>query len=257
MTDRLDAYIELSAGHMLAKTNGTLSQLLSADSSLRTINQSQGSSRVDVFQLLKSASFCVENGQEVASKVGERLAQACGLDPDAADFTTAKLRQAFVDRTNSVIDSSSYIAEQQQTHIELLERLRAKGTIVVTSAGNSADELWDLRARGLRVPDCFDDDLSKVGPKLIVGALDDHGTPDRSDDEIAFFTSLYSNVNVMANGVKVETVGGPATGTSYASPVVAGTAEKIRREHPDWTVDQIEAETKGRFTATDGFNLLP
>ena len=255
--ERLNAYIELSAGHMLTKTNGTLGQILATpESPLRTINQSQGSSRVNVYQLLESASIYAERGLEKVSTIGERVAKACGLDPEAPDFTLGKLRQAFVDRINTVIDGSQYISEQQGIHSELLDRLREKGTLVVTSSGNNADELWDYRGKGLRVPDCFDDDLSKVGPKLIVGALDDHGTPERADDEIAFFTSLYGNVNIMANGVNVPTIGGPATGTSFASPVVAGTAAKIRREHPEWSVDQVEQETKSRFTATDGFNIL-
>lgn len=255
--DRLNAYIELSASHMLTKTNGTLGGFLADPNfGLSTINQSQGNSRADVYSLLVSPSIRKEDGQEVVSETGQRLAGAMGLSTDAESLTPQSLRQAYVDRVNSVIDGSQYIAEQQQQHVGLLQQLRERGTLVVSSSGNSADELWDYRAQGLRVPDSFDDDLSKVGPKLIVGALDDHGTPDRGDDEIAFFTSLYPGVNVLANGVNVPTVGGPATGTSYAAPLVAAEAEKVRRQHPEWSVDQVEAETRSRFTATDGFNIL-
>jgi hypothetical protein len=254
---RLDAYIELSAAHILTKTNGTFSQILADPGNLRTINQSQGSSRADVFGLLESASFWKDDEKvERLSAVGERLAQVCGFDVKAPDFTHLALRQAFVDRINAVVDGSQFIARQQQLHVDLLGRLRQRGILVVSSAGNSADELWNLRGRGLRVPDSFDDDLCKVGPKLVVGALDDHGTPGREDDEIAYFTSLYAGVNVMANGVNVPTPTGPATGTSFASPQVAAAAEKLRREHPEWNVEQIEKETKALFTATDGFNLL-
>ncbi len=253
--DRLNAYIELSASHMLTKTNGTLGAFLADPNfGLSTINQSQGNSRADVYSLLVSPSIRKEDGKEVISETGQRLAGAMGLNIES--LTPQSLRQAYVDRVNSVIDGSGYIAEQQQEHVGLLQQLRQRGTLVVSSSGNSADELWDYRAQGLRVPDSFDDDLSKVGPKLIVGALDDHGTTDKGDDEIAFFTSLYPGVNVLANGVNVPTVGGPATGTSYAAPLVAVEAEKIRRQHPEWSVDQVEAETKSRFTATDGFNIL-
>lgn len=254
---RLDAYIELSAAHVLTKTNGTLTRILAdPDNRLSTINQSQGSSRADVFALLERPSFADHDGIEQVTALGERLARACGVDTSAADFTPNTLRQAFIDRINRVIENSDYIEQEQQTHIRLLEGLRERGTLVVTSAGNNADELWNLRKRGLNVPDLFDDDLCKVGPKLIVGALDDHGTVDRGDDEIAYFTSLYPGVNLMANGVKVPTIDGPATGTSYAAPQVAAEAERIRRQHPDWTVDQVQLETSLRFTATDGFNLL-
>lgn len=257
-SQRIDTYIELSVSHILTKTNGTLSQILDdPNNTLRTLNQSQGSSRVDAFQLLESASFYEdEDKKEQISDLGERVAKALNVDTNAPDFTHTKLRQAFVDRILSVVEDSSYIRDQQAQHVDLLLKLRDKGTLVVTSAGNNADELWDYRARGLNVPDNFDDDLCKVGPKLVVGALDDHGTADKGDDEIAFFTSLYGNVNLMANGVNVPTAGGPATGTSFASPQVTATAAHIRREHPDWSVEQVERQTKSAFTATDGFNLL-
>ena len=257
-SQRIDTYIELSVSHILTKTNGSLSQILEdPNNTLRTINQSQGSSRVDAFQLLESASFYKDdNKNEQISDVGKRVAKALNVDTNAPDFTHTKLRQGFVDRILSVVEDSSYIHDQQAQHVDLLLKLRDKGILVVTSAGNNADELWDYRARGLNVPDNFDDDLCKVGPKLVVGALDDHGTSEEGDDEIAFFTSLYGNVNLMANGVNVPTTGGPATGTSYASPQVAASAEHLRREHPDWSVEQIECQTRSVFTATDGFNLL-
>lgn len=256
--ERLDAYIELSASHILAKTNGTLEQLLADPNyGFTTLNQSQGSSRIGVFQLLESAAVSKsEDEGEKLSEVGHRLARACGLEPEASDFSFQNLRQAFVDRVSEVVDNSDYIAGQQQRHIGLLEQARDRGTLVVTSGGNDADELWDYRARGLKIPDSFDDDVSKVGTKLVVGALDDRGTSDPYDDQIAFFSSLYSNVNLMAPGVNVPTDGGPATGTSYAAPLVAAEAEKIRRENPGWSVEQVELESKGRFTATDGFHLL-
>lgn len=247
--ERLDAYIELSGSQKLIQTNGTLEKILhDPTSSLRVLNQSQGNSRVDIYELLESAAKPKSGENAPVSATGERLAKVVGLDPKAPDFELQELRQRLADRVAQVVDGSSLIAAERERHAELLSSLRDKGVLMVTSAGNNADELDRVRGMGLQVSENFDDDLTSVGPKLIVGALD--------NQEVAFFSSRYSNVNLLAPGVDVETPLGKRTGTSYAAPQVARQAELIRRQNPDWTVDQVEAETKKSFTATDGFNIL-
>lgn len=247
--ERVDAYIELSGSQKLIQTNGTLEKILhDPTSSLRVINQSQGNSRVDIYELLESAAKPKTGEKVPVSSTGERLAKVVGLDPKAPDFELKELHQRLADRVARVVDGSPLIAAEQQRHAELLSSLRDKGVLMVTSAGNNADELDRVRTDGLKVSNNFDDDLTSVGPKLVVGALD--------NQEIAFFSSRYSNVNLLAPGVEVETPLGQRTGTSYAAPQVARQAELIRRRNPDWSVDRIEAETKRQFTATDGFNIL-
>lgn len=251
--ERLNGYIELSGSQKLIQTNGTLQQILQdPSSSLKVINQSQGNSRVDIFELLESAVKPKAGEAGTLSSTGERLAKEVGLDSGSPDFDMKELRQRLADRVADVIDHSPLIAAEQKHHSELVSSLRDKGVLMVTSAGNNADELDRVRSDGLKVSDNFDDDLTSVGPKMIVGALD----TSKAEDQIAFFSSRYSAVNLLAPGVGVETTLGSVTGTSFAAPQVAAQAERIRRQHPDWTVDQVEAETRKQFTPTDGFNIL-
>ena len=251
-SERLNGFIELSGSQKLIQTNGTLQQILQdPTSSLKVINQSQGNSRVDIFELLESAVKPKEGETGLLSPTGERLAHLLGVDTASPEFEMKVLKQRLADQVAEVIDHSPLIAAEQRRHSELLGSLRDKGVLMVTSAGNNADELDRVRSEGLKVSDNFDDDLTSVGPKMIVGAIDTS-----KDDQIAFFSSRYSAVNLLAPGVGFETTLGKVTGTSFAAPQVAAEAEGLRRQHPDWSVDQLESETKKRFTQTDGFNIL-
>ena len=254
---RLDGYIELSGSQKLIQTNGTLAQILAdPDSSLKVLNQSQGNSRVDIYELLESAAKPKAGDEGALSQTGKRLAEVVGLDPAAENFEGLVLNQRLADRVASVIDNSPLIAAEQKRHGELLQALRDKGVLMVTSAGNNADELGRVRSDGIRVSDNFDDDLTSVGPKLVVGALDAATLPTDGNSSIAYFSSLYAGVNLLAPGVGVQTPLGAKTGTSFAAPQVALQAELIRRENPTWSVDQVEAQTRKQFLATDGFNIL-
>jgi len=255
---RLDAYIETSACHMLAKTNGSLKQIVAQPSlPFRTLNQSQGNSRVDIYRLLNGAAFDWSVTPARLTSVGEKMAKECGLEPTGQDFSPLKLRQSFVERVSEVIGRSERLPALQSEHSHLLATLRDRDVVMVKSAGNSADDLQDLRQQGLTVPEDFDDDLTAVGDKLVVGAFFNPGKGNPKDNQMAYFSSQYSAVKVLANGFNVPTSPGRvATGTSFAAPQVSSTLEKTRRAHPDWSLSQLEVATISEFQATDGFNLL-
>jgi Subtilase family len=256
--ERLDAYIETSASHVLAKTNGTLQQILKQpELPLRTLNQSQGNSRIDVYRLLNGAAFDWSASPPALKPLGQKMAKECGLDPESQDFTTLKFRQALVDRVGRVVDTSDFLAELQSQHRELLSTLRERGVSMVKSAGNSADD-WDAMVReGLSVPENFDDDVTAVGDKMIVGAFFNPGSNDPKDNELAYYSSKYPAVKVLANGFNVPTTPGFVnTGTSFAAPQVTATLERTRQDHPDWPLQKAESEAASHFQATDGYKLL-
>lgn len=249
-SERLDAYISLSATHALSRTNGVLHHLAKDEhSKITTINQSQGESRYGVFNLLRHAAYW--NGE--LSEVGKKIAQACGLESPGR----GELLQALSDRVEQVIDNSHHLQQAQERHVGLVQELAERGVVFVSSAGNNQDDVDAARAEGIEMSETFDDDLTSVGRKLVVGALDTKGTQETEDDEVAFFSSRYKGVNILADGVDVTTLPGWLnTGTSFAAPAVAAKAEEIQRQEPDQSSTERLTKVAAQFPQTDGYVLL-
>jgi serine protease AprX len=106
---------------------------------------------------------------------------------------------------------------------------------------------------------------------ISVGALDDNGTDDADDDEMASWSSRgttqdgFEKPELLAPGSRIASVLAPgsefaslcpscivgdayikAGGTSMSAPMVAGAVADLLEVHPDWTPDQV----KGVLLAT-------
>ena len=100
---------------------------------------------------------------------------------------------------------------------------------------------------------------------ITVGAVDDHGTADNSDDVVADWSSQgttqdgFAKPDVVAPGAHIVSTLAPnsdfaslcptcvidgsyfqVSGTSLAAPIVAGVAADLSGAHPDWTPDMVK-----------------
>jgi serine protease AprX len=107
----------------------------------------------------------------------------------------------------------------------------SKGILVVNSAGNEGTSYWEVI--------CAPGDADSV---LTVGGIDPWQGYHNDFSSYGPTSDLRMKPNVCSFGwaaVSHATQFELASGTSFASPLVAGFAACIRQMHPDWTVEQL------------------
>lgn len=146
---------------------------------------------------------------------------------------------------NLSLGATSNVSYRNDPLASAVEMAWASGIVVVAAAGNSGPNPGTIATPG---SDPF---------VITVGALDDAGTLDTADDSIAFFSSHgptadgFSKPDLVAPGRKIVSLRAPGSfldtlmpdritdqfyfrlsGTSMASPVVAGTAALMLQRNP-------------------------
>lgn len=165
------------------------------------------------------------------------------------------------------IISLSFIGDVAEVSLlEALKRAYDRGIVVVVAAGNY--DSTDSRVGNMDIkplyPACFD---SQSGDSenwlLTVGSVD-------IDDKLSSFSNYGKCLDIMASGEYIYNTeryapqygypnefGGPWFGTSFATPIVAGSVALIKSIHPEWspkkiistilsTVDPIDKKNPGQ-----------
>ncbi len=120
--------------------------------------------------------------------------------------------------------------------------------LVVAAAGNGgADNQGDSNDETPHFPSNYDNALA-------VGSTQD------ATDRIAGYSNYGLTVNVFAPGSGIlstfpDDTYGPNSGTSMASPVVAGLAALIKGAHPDWTAEQVREQIRITCDPIDDSNI--
>lgn len=124
---------------------------------------------------------------------------------------------------------------------QAVEKAWDAGIVVVIAAGNSGPGAKTVGTPGM-------------DPKIItVGAFDDRGTPTKADDKMASFSSRgptpydgLTKPDVISPGVNIMSCSNQgdgyknASGTSMATPIVAGVCALIVAANPDLKPDQVK-----------------
>ncbi len=229
--DGLEQYVR---NHFLIRLNNT-SEALRAEAARGVrlvINQSQGASESRVFQVLAGAARNPEHRPYLASQLGLEE------NPDNKELLGALLEEvARVHRHDPAVQA----AERELAEASALAD--EQGIIRIVSAGNHG-LLHRHLVRLVLEPDAeFHRNALATESSIIVGAADDKGTPDPSDDEVSYQASPMAGAHLSADGVQRELCVhgqvGKHDGSSYAAPQVSDRVDEMLLEDPTITRDQV------------------
>ncbi|UOE94461.1 S8 family peptidase [Alkalihalobacillus sp. LMS39] len=149
--------------------------------------------------------------------------------------------------------AQQYEDESDDPMVQIVNEAWDAGIVVVVAAGNSGPEPYTIASPGIS------------RQVITVGALDDKNTVDRSDDEIASFSSRGPTIygvdkpDIVAPGVNITALRSPRSsldkfqkrdrvgtdyitlsGTSMATPIVAGIIALMLEVDPELTPDDVK-----------------
>ena len=242
-SERLDAFLKGTALDFLESTQVQVEKL--AQIGIKTVNHSQSLSAAKPATFL--FNLALEYGQDGTERsltdTGRFLCRALGL-PESADWDNeVALQQLLLDRTQSIYNEDKDVVAARVGFDSKLSELKVSGLAYFVAAGNDAKVLKDLQRLGLKVADSLVHGLNSVHAAVVVGAFDDKGTADTSDDELASFSVQHPEVDFVAPGTGIDLgMGTLEAGTSFATPMVALRYEQARRREPSKSPEGLLGE---------------
>ncbi len=189
--------------------------------------------------------FSVFSGPACGPAGGECVASFASDQIRALDYLVSIAEERALASVNmSLGGGRSPTACDQEFVKPLIDQLRTAGAATVIASGNDGFD------RAVSFPAC-------ISTAVTVGATDD-------DDRLAPFSNCGPQIDLHAPGVRIDSAipgGGFATlsGTSMATPQVAGAFAALRSLDPAFGVDMIEAaliETGVDGAASDRIDVL-
>ncbi len=213
------------------------------NSQVRTVNVSYGNSNAQIYEGI----YGLYTNGDASTK--QAVLDAIGLKDTAGEEDVI---QHIVDYTDRLVANDPTIAKSRQRYGELTANAKEHGIFVVVASGNNGETNAFLEDNGFRVNTDSDINYLANDNVITVGAIDDRNTGRTNDDRRADFASSGSQVDIAADGV--DTFGNDELdGTSFATPQVAGTIDRMLAANPDLTYDQVLRILQD--TATDHANI--
>lgn len=246
--ERLESFVEHFTVDGLMQTNAALESILTApDSTIRTINQSQGINPASVARVLQGQLYeRGEDGSVTLTDAGRTILDALGMeDTGPSQQQNIQFAELATQRIEEIFQNNQAVGHELDRHNGLSEELSERGVSYVVSAGNEATY---GSVMGAELEGGFDDNLYSNPHNITVGAVD------QTTGEVADFSSDDPEVDFLAPWVDIkvgEEEGFVASGTSFAAPLIADQLDALRAENPDISQQELrqllEESLSGQF----------
>ncbi len=220
-TSSLEALVESRTVGMLDATTAAIDALLANPGAVSVVNQSQSWSGI------KSVNAILESRAKGTTLPASKT-------PDLASPSHAAELQAVVDGVTYVLENSPKIAAARARYEAASARLEAANIVHVVAAGNQAEDVAALEAKGVKVPASLSTSVLANGRQLVVGASEGG-----VGSKVAGFSNRTTLLSTTMDGVAVDALGSKVDGTSFAAPQVAAVVSRLREINPELSVAQV------------------
>ena len=237
--ERLDAFIRMNGLLALEDKNKILRELQKREN-LDVVNMSLGISTLGTAEGLFREAMSRRDSTGGAERFFfDAVELPCSWDP----INLARLRQALIDRVHNLTSSDPEVLRSRREFQRLSSELKQRGVSFVVAAGNDGELASRLRAMRYRLPEGAAVSYFHNRDNIVVGAIDDKGTADPYDDELAGFSTPSPYVRYLANGTNVPvdafSGGNLMSGTSFAAPIVSGKIARLKEAVPAASADDL------------------